>query len=1474
MFVFRFVVFVLFVVVLGCPVAPSCAEEAFRLLETQLHADRDEPEACLVFSKPVAFDRAAVLGALSLERNGEKSAVRNVVASGNVVCVEKLAYRADYKLKLRALRSTKGEALEKPVSVSFPMPDRKAELAFVPFLEREGRMPIVVPGQPSRLTLRAMNVTGTRLSLYRLTDKGAVAGLWDQYAQAGLTALESLYFVKEHGQRVGSGEVVFSDKPNEGQSMEAPLPFAGKVEPGFYFVYAEPREAEAPSALSAGAWFVVADVAADVARVPEGVRVFVGRRSTGKPVAGAHVVAFDADKKTLADVRTGEDGAALVPLAAEASLPVVWVDAGEGGAALLDSARRVDAHAEPTRMPGRIIMDREAYRFGQQAQLVLALRDSFGAPEATAGSRLRLLRPDQSVYDETPVGSDKKGAVTARLSLPVQRKSGVWTLVWVGRRGETWAEARFGLGDDEALPKLDLAADGSGVDREGRLTVRVRARDAAGRPKTWAKGEVVARIDRPTFSGASDFTFGVGAAGDAAQGVVRASFMTDDNGEAKLALEVPWTGKEGAARAFRVTAELASGAQAQPLIVPSRAIDTWVGVRPVLGLASFAEQGKAAFDVIAVDASGRKKPVADLAFQIFEEGRHFVWEQIEGQWAANPSPEHRRVGGGAVGTNGRVIWPVVAGQYVLEITQNGNVLARLPFDAAERKRKPDAADLEAFSLKLPAGELGVGQEARLSVHVAEPAFVTLVVGDTKTRVAETRFSNAGTQDFVLTPQEGWGDALRVQAHVLYPDGRSSTRQMQINVRHPARELTLGGAWPARLTSEGIVALPLAVAPSKAGRGAATSITAMASFDQAEGDKSDDVWRAEQVVPDKAGHSVLSIPVPAGVQAVQVVVYGENEQQVGVRRAVIPVRRPLEVTTSRTGVLTVGDQPIVKVGVLNNSALAGTYQVTLAASNELKVKEGQKRKLILKPGQKTALAVPLVVTGEGVGTLTIDIAGPKGFRLSQALSWPVVRLTEAALRVTETTLGAQKTYAHAASAEPEDVLLSPRPLYGAPALLPILLRNEPYTTVELADWLEAVRLWREPLVELAGGGVSSGIDALVRRRFGLLLRRQNADGGFSARPDGESDILATAAALRELDKAGLRSAAVLAARALQRRLENMWFDEKERANRAAAFDVMFSLSPQIREAAGAGDPSLLRYFAETCRDKNVSSLAAARLALALALTNDDEASRVWLERARKTSDKKEEKARLLPLLVRHPSVDPDAELRAVGVADAQTTDFTAVLTGLRAVGRAVERAGSWHLVERGVDKKRFGVVAFRHGHAEAVQNPSRENVYVDDIGHENQTETKPTRSARSVTIQRQLLSTDGAKLGNDAVLVVGRTYALALHATRSSESGDESEPLVVTVPTEAILRPVTQADPATIEDLWPDLSVPHVEGSAPMLSERGFVFTQPAADEWRSVLLVRAVEPGQYALPPVTLRVPGGVDVPVTQNALRVRVQDY
>lgn len=188
-------------------------------------------------------------------------------------------------------------------------------------------------------------------------------------------------------------------------------------------------------------------------------------------------------------------------------------------------------------------------------------------------------------------------------------------------------------------------------------------------------------------------------------------------------------------------------------------------------------------------------------------------------------------------------------------------------------------------------------------------------------------------------------------------------------------------------------------------------------------------------------------------------------------------------------------------------------------------------------------------------------------------------------------------------------VAPAPMMNLPTILSYIMDRPAYTLSELAGSLQTSLKWKDALTE--SGIISEPLLAeRIRNETSRILNRQLEDGGFSAMPGGESDMVSTTTALSVLSAQAtpaLAPAITHAEEWLSRRLENAWYADRERPERALAYGAL--------ARAGKTDVSNLRYFADTSIDKELPPLACANIALAFAQNNDKSQAQVWIDKTK-------------------------------------------------------------------------------------------------------------------------------------------------------------------------------------------------------------------------------------------------------------------
>ena len=1329
-------------------VSSAWAADGFRVTGFSLNAEAPRGEVCLTVNRPLPLaDREALAQALRLEKDGDHLPVapRDLSLTPTDLCIQQLEHGATYRLTVKALRDQDGEGLAASFQKTFTMPDRNPSLALVLPGEKDG-LPryAAAPDLTDKISLRGLNVKVARLRLFRI-EAGDAFGAWQQAAQASLVPSESQFFAAQNGKEVWRGDIVFGAKANVEQT--APVPLPDRLPQGLYFLAATPQQG-GNAAFVAGQWFLISDLKVQATRQAEGLRVTASRPETTFQLLGR-------DGQNLAE---DKGGAAVLTIPKDAEPFLLFATDAAGDMAFVDLSRV--PKTENLSLFATLTPDRALYQGGATAVIALAAGDAQGhiaaVPEKTS---LKLLRPDQSVAGEQFVLAGKSGPMFVSLPLPSVREAGVWTLLWQQTNGRLLARASLKLAPEALWPKIEVAADRAFVDSDGNVTLNVKASDSlTGKPLAWRGGSVSWQYADPVFPAWKNYRFG--RLPEGTEDKKAASFITDAKGVAVVKINLPLD--DAAARSVLLTVKPERVAEPVTLNLPTRAASGWIGIKPRAPV--FAENSEAVFDVAALDSEGKNRAerTEDLSFQIYEEGRSFRWYPDEGRWDYQPSPQHRRLGGGRMALDDRgsgvVRWPVTAGHYQLDIMNDrGEVLAQTPFEAVWNTE--------------------AGQEIETQPVVAPPL----------------------------------------------PDIAFSV--------------------PSSVTSGGAVVVPVVVT-KKLGV-MPTFLAAEVRFDDSSG----------VVVPpvsvDKAGRATLRFDLPASSGPLRMTLQAWNDKTLFAPKTMtIPARPALGVIVDPLPeTLAVGDHVPFRFHLENNRTgeVALTYSVVFGGAlpvvETLTLKHGAARDVVLPWGVQPVEAVQL------------DVTGPDGFHEKRVIPANVAEAGRVAWETTTQQLKPQQTLS--LRHDRGVVVISAIPLFGVPQALQTLIRTEPFSTEELAQALVSLRAWRDVIVALGLSG-EAGLQQKQDSWRRDLLRRQTNDGGFAAYPDENvSDLVSTAAAVEAL--AG-DTAQGQATAWLRHRLENTWFDEKERASRAAGLAAL--------AATKQGDVSALRYFADTSRDSALSVAVQAQLARALAQSHDDEGARFWLEKVKAASTKNWDvlRERAENPLDSFPDVLRAAE--ALSAANGKKESLETSLERLRAVAALRDRVGVWHLVVNGHDEAPsgffFAPVPREKRTPTTVHNPSGQKLFVSVLD-----KASVSVPRRSVTAQRQLYRLDGERVAAGEALQVGQTYVLAVRGDGFEDQDDR----IVTVPVGGGLQPVDlAADPRNLTTLWPWLSGARAEAShlAPSPTTVRFSFQPSAA--WRFAYPVKAVFAGRFTLPPLTVRDPAGSTVLPEQTPLVVDVR--
>jgi hypothetical protein len=401
---------------------------------------------------------------------------------------------------------------------------------------------------------------------------------------------------------------------------------------------------------------------------------------------------------------------------------------------------------------------------------------------------------------------------------------------------------------------------------------------------------------------------------------------------------------------------------------------------------------------------------------------------------------------------------------------------------------------------------------------------------------------------------------------------------------------------------------------------------------------------------------------------------------------------------------------------------------------------------------------------GAKELRLEVKGAKTPRLIR--NWPVAVLPKAAfLKSAKTDSISPRQNLLSAQKKPRKgtiVFVSRRSMDGLAEILTYVFNDRPFTTEELALSLDALRLWRDT-IDQAGIAPDFMTTAREKEYLAQLLRHQNPDGGFAPYRGGESAMDATAVAVIALSarNSGLADPARnLAVAWLKQRLANTWFDETERAQRAAAYAAL--------AAADVLDPASLHYFSDTSASISLPAVAEAHIAAAFKRIKEPNAAAFWIKKMLDENGR-QRTISLLNALSATDALSSDDVLAATAEMGAalragaapEIKDAAALLRTI-AINNAV--AGKGRIANKEGSRPVFGVLALPFSNAASYLNDDAQPLYITSV---LEADTEPTSLLRGASLERRVFRLDGVELSPESQLAQGEIHLVAIKSKMPS-----------------------------------------------------------------------------------------------------------
>lgn len=989
------------------PSKPAAGLESrpFDLTGVEVAAERDKPQACFAFSRPLPRQKGKT-NELARYISIEPGQGVTISTRDQSLCLDGLKHGQRYAVTINAGLPALGakEKLATSISRDLSVPDRKPSLSF------RGQGYILPRVGVDGLPLRSVNVDRARLTVLRLNDRALVEQIYYGRSNQTMTDFEIGDVLDQKGEVVWRGEMAIGGERNKGAQTPFPVDAVlGDLTPGVYVAVAEDASLSFQAwDKRATQWFVVSDLGLANYRAGNGLYAFARSLATAKPLAGVELRLVARDKRELGRAITGADGmarfdAAQVSGVNEAAPQALFASSADGGFSLLDFGAPVVELAGKgdggRPMPGAadayLFPERGVYRPGDPVWLTSLLRDA--EAKALPGQKLtvKVMRPDGLEVERRVVDDSGEGGHVLRFELPANAPTGRWTATaHLDPAGPAVGQTKFNVGDvAPARVEFGLTADRGRIGADGKLNLSIDARYLTGAAAGLLPGEltVTLRPSDKSWPGLDGYRFGLVQQQPAPDKRALPGFTTATDGKAQIAIDLdklPETTRRMEAVLRATLHDVGGRSVDRELVLPVDNQPFSLGLKPNFAGDAVPEGATVAVDVVAVGPDGQKIAKSGLSWDLFEEEYDYEWFAADGRWEYRTIVKDRRLTGGTLsvdqGKPASIEDQVRAGRYRLEVYDPATGIASsIRFSAgwwvsAKLGDTPDAVEVKVQEPLHKAGD-------KVRVFVRPPYAGTVVIALADRAIRQTIVSEIGTEGaFVELPlPEDVTAGAYVLATAFAPadtTNRTPPRRALgmgwVAIDPAERSLSVAIDTPKAVHPRGPVTVPVTVAGAAPGTPVRVLVTAV--------DESVARLPETQTI-DPAGWFLGKRRLAVEMRDVYGKLVGANEAPV-VSGSDVGKAAPRQTVAPRSGPVTALHSGVVSVGAdgkaqvtLNLPDMTGRLALTAVAWNDTKVGVGRAALDVrddvatdmvlpgfLAPGDRTRIALNLE-----------NLSGPRG-----------------------------------------------------------------------------------------------------------------------------------------------------------------------------------------------------------------------------------------------------------------------------------------------------------------------------------------------------------------------------------------------------------------------------------------------------------------------------------------------------------------
>lgn len=642
--------------------------EAFAYRRVGIDSSHPDAEACLFFNKPLETADTVKYADYVRITPDVKAAVRAV---DDKLCVGGLGYGQDYSVRLMAgLPAKDGTKLASEQKVDVALGARPAVVSL------PGKGFILPRGEAVGLPVTTVNVAQVGIAVYRVNERGIDRFIGDSYTLDSefpggkpLTESWSLrsWLNGQNGTLQWRGVMDVRNVLNQAITTAFPIRETVKDwKPGAYFVVvwnaAQPPakgdddDDDSSAGGLAGMWLMDTDIALTTFDGKDGLDVFARSLQSAQPLANLEVTLLSRGNEPLGKMVTGADGRASFPRGlmrgkgAARATAVMATDTGKQEFARLEltksafdlSDRGVEGRDQPGPVDGFLYTERGVYRPGETVQLMAMLRDQAANALANMPVTLIVNRPDGTEFTRYTLALTTSGALYQAIPLPKSSRRGRWSVAaHIDPKAPAVGKVDFSVEDfvPEKL-KVELTSDAP-ILRTGKTAgFAIQADFLYGAPASGlaVESDMRVTVDNKPFPAFDKYSFGLEKQRQKFEPplITFTAPETDEAGKSRI----EWAGDQVKDTSLPLQVQVqarvfepGNGRSTKTdKVLPLRTRDAYIGIRPVFD-GAYAEQGKdTEFDVIAVDAEGKRIALPAADYKIEKILYNYQWYQSDGRW--------------------------------------------------------------------------------------------------------------------------------------------------------------------------------------------------------------------------------------------------------------------------------------------------------------------------------------------------------------------------------------------------------------------------------------------------------------------------------------------------------------------------------------------------------------------------------------------------------------------------------------------------------------------------------------------------------------------------------------------------------------------------------------------------------------------------------------------------------------------------